>query len=54
MILADANLLVYAYDPDSPKHEVSRRWLEDRLSGPELIRFTWLTLWAFVRITTNP
>lgn len=54
MILADANLLVYAYDPDSPKHGASRRWLEERLSGSELIRFTWLTLWAFVRITTNP
>ena len=54
MILVDANLLLYAYDPDSAQHEASRRWLEDALSGAELVRFTWLTLWAFIRISTNP
>lgn len=53
MILVDANLLLYAYDPDSPQHDVSRRWLEGVLSGPDLVRFTWLTLWAFVRIATS-
>lgn len=53
MILVDANLLLYAYDPDSAHHDSSRRWLEARLSGGELVRFTWLTLWAFMRISTN-
>lgn len=53
MILIDANLLLYAYDPDAAQHDASRRWLEDRLSGGELVRFTWLTLWAFLRISTN-
>ena len=54
MILVDANLLLYAYDPDSVQHDASRRWLEDQLSGGELVRFaTWLTLWAFMRISTN-
>jgi toxin-antitoxin system PIN domain toxin len=53
VILVDANLLLYAYDPDSPRHDLSRRWLEDTLSGTELVRFTWLTLWAFMRISTN-
>ena len=24
------------------------------LSGPDLVRFAWLTLWAFLRIVTNP
>ena len=24
------------------------------LSGPDLVRFAWLTLWAFLRIATNP
>ena len=28
--------------------------LETALSGAELIRFTWVTLWAFLRISTNP
>lgn len=53
MILVDANLLLYAYDPDSPQHDASRRWLEDILSGSGLVRFSWLTIWAFVRIATS-
>lgn len=54
MILVDANLLLYAYHPRAEQHEKSRAWLEAALSGPEFIRFAWLTLWAFLRIATNP
>ena len=54
MILVDANLLLYAYHPKAAQHEKSRAWLESALAGPELIRFAWLTLWAFLRIATNP
>jgi len=54
VILVDANLLLYAYHPRAPHHEKSRAWLEDALSGPDLVRFAWLTLWAFLRIATNP
>jgi len=54
MILVDANLLLYAYHPKSAQHEASRAWLEDVLSGSHLVRFAWLTLWAFLRISTNP
>lgn len=54
MILVDANLLLYAYDPDSPQYHDSRRWLEGVLSGSVLVRFPWITLWAFIRISTNP
>jgi hypothetical protein len=54
VILVDANLLLYAYHPQAPQHEASRTWLEQVLSGPELVRFAWLTLWAFLRIATNP
>ena len=53
MILIDASLLLYAYHPKAERHEASRAWLEASLSGPELVRFAWLTLWAFLRITTN-
>ena len=38
MILIDANLLLYAYDPDSPQHHGSRRWLEEVLSGSGLVK----------------
>jgi toxin-antitoxin system PIN domain toxin len=54
LILVDANLLLYAYHPRAEQHEKSRAWLEAVLSGPDLVRFGWLTLWAFMRIATNP
>ena len=54
MILVDANLLLYAYHPRSDQHEASRAWLERVMLGAELVRFAWLTLWAFLRISTNP
>ena len=54
MILVDANLLLYAYHPRAEHHEKSRAWLEAALSGPDLVRFAWVTLWAFLRIATNP
>ena len=54
MILVEANLLVYAYHPRAEQHEKSRAWLEAVLSGPDLVRFAWLTLWAFLRNATNP
>ena len=54
MILIDANLLLYAYHPKAEQHDKSRRWLEAVLSGTDVVGFAWLTLWAFVRISTNP
>lgn len=53
MILPDANLLLYAYHPRAPQHESSRAWLEEVLSGSQIVAFTWLTMWAFLRISTN-
>jgi len=53
VILVDANLLLYAYHARVEQHAASRAWLETVLSGPELVRFAWLTLWAFLRIATN-
>jgi uncharacterized protein len=54
MILVDANLLLYAYDPAAAQHDASRVWLEATLSGSSLVRFSSLTVWAFLRIATNP
>lgn len=54
MMLIDANLLLYAYNPRAADHEGSKRWLEASLSGQSLVRFAWLTLWAFLRISTDP
>ncbi len=54
LILVDANLLLYAYHSRAEQHEAARRWLETVLNGTDLVRFAWLTLWAFLRIGTNP
>jgi toxin-antitoxin system PIN domain toxin len=52
--LIDANPLLYAYHPPAEQYARSRAWLEAVLSGPDLVRFAWLTLWAFLKILTNP
>lgn len=54
MKLVDANLLIYAYDRSSPRHEPARRWLQEAFSGTEPVRLAWVTLLAFLRITTHP
>ncbi len=54
MTLVDANLLLYAYDSESPHHEVARRWFAAELSSGRPIRFALVTLLAFVRIASNP
>lgn len=54
MILVDANILLYAYHVRAPQHEASRAWLESVLSGSRFVRFAWVSVWAFLRISTNP
>lgn len=53
MMLVDANLLLYAYDPRSPRHQEAKSWLEAAFAGDDLVRIAWLTIWAFLRITTS-
>jgi uncharacterized protein len=53
MILIDANILLYAYDSSSQHHLRARRWLEQILSGPQPVRLAWVTVLAFLRISTN-
>ena len=54
MILIDANVLLYAYDPSSPHHQAARGWFETAISKPGNIGLAWMTLLAFVRISTSP
>ena len=53
MIVVDANLLIHAYNPRSADHDASRAWLERTLSQGTPVRLAWVTLWAFLRITTH-
>ena len=53
MILVDVNLLLYAYDSESPHHKASRGWLEGAMSSGHAIRFSLTTVLAFVRIASD-
>jgi len=53
LILIDTNFLLYAYHPRAAHHARSRAWLESMFAGPGLVRFSWLTLRAFLRIGTS-
>ena len=53
-MLIDANILLYATDGSSPYHGTARPWLESQLNGSRRVGLPWLSLWAFVRISTNP
>ena len=53
MILTDANLLLYAYNRDAAEHAGALQWLEEQLSAPEIFCFSWQTITAFLRISTN-
>ena len=54
MILVDLNILIYALDRSSPRHEVARHWLEATLGGDEEVRFAMHTLLGFLRLSTSP
>lgn len=53
MILLDVNLLLYAYDARSPRHEPARAWLEQTLSGSETVGLPWVVMLAFIRLITR-
>jgi toxin-antitoxin system PIN domain toxin len=54
LILLDANILLYAYDRASERHEAAADWLETALSGAEPAGVSWSVVLAFLRITTSP
>lgn len=54
MILIDANILLYAEDSLSHRHQRARAWWDQQLSGSGPICLSWVVLSAFIRIGTNP
>lgn len=49
----DANVLIYAVNVDAPHHARSREALEEALSGSEPVGLPWISILAFLRITTR-
>jgi toxin-antitoxin system PIN domain toxin len=54
MKIVDANVLLYATNSRSAQHVIAHRWLVSALAGTEAIGFPWISLLAFVRLSTNP
>lgn len=54
MNLLDANVLLYAVNQEAPRHVVSRHWIEAALSGTRPVGFAWVSVLAFLRLSTKP
>jgi len=52
--LPDVNLLLYAIDEDSARHDSARPWVEGLFGGTETVALAWAVILAFVRLTTKP
>jgi predicted nucleic acid-binding protein len=53
MSIIDANLLLYAYNAEAPQQPIVAKWLAKLLASGEPIALPWVTVWAFIRISTN-
>jgi toxin-antitoxin system PIN domain toxin len=54
VILADVNVLLYAFRPDAVDHERYREWLEAVVNGPAAYGVSPQVLCSLVRISTHP
>ncbi len=50
----DANILLYASDAASPRHDQARELVERIAAGPEIAYLFWPTIMAYLRIATHP
>ena len=53
MLIPDINILVHAYNLNSPRHQRARRWWEDTLNQPRPVGMPWATALGFIRIMTH-
>ena len=53
MILADVNVLIYAFRPDIPEHAAARHWLNRVIGDRVSFGVSPLALSALVRVTTG-
>lgn len=53
MNLVDANVLLAAVNEADARHERARGWLDGALTGPASVGFAWVSLLAFLRLSTK-
>jgi toxin-antitoxin system PIN domain toxin len=49
----DVNVLLYASDGSSDKHQAARTFLDRCADGPELFCLAWVTLMSYLRMATH-
>ncbi len=54
MKIADVQILFYAIDATSARHESAARWLEGAINAREEFGLAWPTIHQFLRLGTNP
>lgn len=53
MTIIDTNILLCAYDASAKQHDKAEEWLNTLLSSDDQIGLPWITLWGFLRVSTN-
>jgi uncharacterized protein len=53
-MLVDANVLLYAVDRQNRFHSAAREWMTNALNGTTRVGIPWMSLVAFIRISTHP
>jgi predicted nucleic acid-binding protein len=53
VLIPDVNVFVYAFRPDSSRHEEYKAWLEFALAGAEPVGISELVASGMARIVTN-
>lgn len=53
MIMPDVNLLIHAYNSESPVHPAARAWWEELLNGTQPVALAWVVMLGFIRIGTH-
>jgi hypothetical protein len=53
VILPDINLLLHAYNTDSPVHATARAWWEGLLNSAQPVGLSWAVILGFLRISTH-
>jgi len=51
--IVDANVLLYAVNRQSVQHRAAHHWLTDALTGHEVVGLPWVSLLAFIRVSTS-
>lgn len=53
MIVPDINILIHAYNSDSPRHAAARGWWEQTLRGPRPVGVGCASVLGLIRIMTH-